>query len=124
MLVFESVIYTEDRHVGNFGVLRDNKSGEIISAAPIFDNGLSLFNFAVREDFDNLDEYAKTRTTPYGISFEEVCAEVMGKTQTEQLRKLIGFKFRLHPSINLPEWRLDAIEKHLQKRVTQLLNIK
>lgn len=124
MLVFDAVIYNEDRHFGNFGVLRDNKSGEIISAAPIFDNGLSLFNFAVREDFDNLDEYAKTRTTPYGISFEEVCAEVMGKTQTEQLRKLIGFKFHRHPSINLPEWRLDAIEKHLQKRVTQLLNIK
>ena len=124
MLVFDAVIYNEDRHFGNFGVLRDNKSGEIISAAPIFDNGLSLFNFAVREDFDNLNEYAQTRTTPYGVSFEEVCAEVMGKTQTEQLRKLIGFKFRRHPSINLPEWRLDAIEKHLQKRVTQLLNVK
>ena len=125
MLVFDAVIYNEDRHFGNFGVLRDNKCGEIVSAAPIFDNGLSLFNFAVREDFDNLNEYAQTRTTPYGVSFEEVCAEVMGKTQTEQLRKLIGFKlFHRHPSINLPEWRLDAIEKHLQKRVLQLLKIK
>ena len=28
MLVFDSVIYNEDRHFGNFGILRDNKSGE------------------------------------------------------------------------------------------------
>ena len=41
MLVFDALIYNEDRHFGNFGVLRDNHSGEIIAPAPIFDNGLS-----------------------------------------------------------------------------------
>lgn len=51
MLAFDAVIYTEDRHLGNFGVLRDNRSGEVTGAAPVFDNGLSLFNFATPEDF-------------------------------------------------------------------------
>lgn len=55
MLVFDAVIYNEDRHFGNFGVLRDNKSGKIIASAPIFDNGLSLFNFATKEDFEDLE---------------------------------------------------------------------
>ena len=40
MLVFDAVIYNEDRHFGNFGVLRDNHTGKIIKPAPIFDNGL------------------------------------------------------------------------------------
>lgn len=123
MLVFDAVIYNEDRHFGNFGVLRDNRSGEITASAPIFDNGLSLFNFATKEDFENLDSYAKTRSTPYGVSFEDVCAEVMGKTQTAQLRRLIDFKFKRHSSINLPEWRIEALEQHIQKRVVQLLDI-
>ena len=81
MLVFDAVIYNEDRHFGNFGILRDNHTGEIIGPAPIFDNGLSLFNFAMPEDFNNLSEYARTRSTPYGVSFESVCQEVIGKKQ-------------------------------------------
>lgn len=123
MLVFDAVIYNEDRHFGNFGVLRDNRSGKITAPAPIFDNGLSLFNFATKEDFEDLSSYAKTRSTPYGVSFEDVCTEVMRKTQTAQLRRLIDFKFKRHSSINLPDWRINALEEHIQKRVIQLLDI-
>ena len=101
MLVFDAVIYNEDRHFGNFGVLRDNHSGALIAPAPLFDHGQSLFNFAMPDDIKNLDEYAKTRYPAYGdISFERICSEVMGKTQAQQLRQLIGFKFERHPSIN------------------------
>lgn len=121
MLVFDAVIYNEDRHFGNFGVLRDNRSGEVTGAAPIFDNGLSLFNFAMPEDFEDLDGYAKTRGTAYGISFETVCREVLGPVQMRQLRRLIGFAFQPHPRLNWPESRLQAIERHLQKRVRQLM---
>ncbi|MCL2512720.1 MAG: XRE family transcriptional regulator [Oscillospiraceae bacterium] len=124
MLVFDAVIYNEDRHFGNFGVLRDNRSGKVIAPAPLFDHGISLFNFAMKDDIANLNEYAKTRFPPYhDLTFESVCAEVTGKTQMEQLRRLIGFTFKRHPSINLPEERLAAIEKHTQKRVRQLMEL-
>ena len=124
MLVLDAVIYNEDRHFGNFGVLRDNHTGEVTGAAPVFDNGMSLFNFAMPEDIKDLDSYAKTRGTAYGVSFESVCQEVMGPIQARQLRKLIGFTFHRHPRLNWPEYRLDAIERHLQKRVQQLLELK
>ena len=94
MLVFDALIYNEDRHFGNFGILRDNHSGKIVSPAPIFDNGLSLFCYAGKEDYENLDEYAKTRSNPYNVSYEEVCAEVMGIKQKEQLRHMVGFRFK------------------------------
>ena len=123
MLVFYAVIYNEDRHFGNFGVLRDNKNGMIIGPAPIFDNGLSLFNYAMDSDIADLENYAKTRSNPYGVSYESICSEIMGTKQKNQLRKLIDFKFTRHPSINLPEERLTAIENHLQNRVRKLLAI-
>lgn len=91
MLVFDAVIYNEDRHFGNFGVLRDNRTGKVIGATPIFNNGLSLFNYAMSDDLEFLEEYAKNRSNPYGISFENVCREVMGAKQRNQLRRLIGF---------------------------------
>ena len=121
MLVFDAVIYNEDRHFGNFGILRDNHTGKILGPAPIFDNGLSLFNYAMPDDIQNLEEYARTRANPYGITYEAICREVMGTRQRNQLRRLIGFRFTRHPSINLPEERLTAIEKHIDQRVRELL---
>jgi len=124
MLVFDAVIYNEDRHFGNFGVLRDNHSGALIAPAPLFDHGLSLFNYAMPKDIKNLDQYAKTRLPAYpDVTFEDICREVAGKAQAQQLRRLIGFTFKRHPSVNWPEERLTAIEKHLQKRVRQLLGM-
>lgn len=123
MLVFDAVIYNEDRHFGNFGVLRDNHTGKILGPAPIFDNGISLFNAAMPDDFQHLSEYAKTRSTPYGVPFERIVSEVMGKKQTAQLRRLIGFRFTRHPFINLPEERLQAIEKQLELRTRELLSL-
>ena len=123
MLVFDALIYNEDRHFGNFGVLRENRSGNIIAPAPIFDNGLSLFCYAGKEDYANLNEYAKTRSNPYNVSYEEVCAEVMGPRQKEQLRRMIRFRFQRHESLNLPEEHLQAIERHLEGRVRELLAI-
>lgn len=123
MLVFDAVIYNEDRHFGNFGVLRDNHTGKIIKPAPVFDNGLSLFNFAMADDLENLSEYAKTRTPPYGVSFDEVCKAVMGSKQKSQLRKLLNSTFTKHPSINLPEDRLAAIEAQISKRARELMSI-
>lgn len=124
MLVFDAVIYNEDRHFGNFGLLRDSRSGEILRPAPLFDHGLSLFNFAMPNDISDLDEYAKTRFPAYpDVTFESIFSEVCGKTQAPQLRHLNGFSFRRHPAINWPEERLIAIERHTQTRVRRLLDL-
>lgn len=126
MLVFDALIWNEDRHFGNFGVLRDNHTGSILAPAPIFDNGLSLLCFAGREelcDLTSLREYSKTRTNPYNLPFEEVCAAVMGSKQKAELRRMIGFHFHRHPSINLPEEHLRMLERLLEQRVRELLSI-
>lgn len=123
MLVFDALIYNEDRHFGNFGLLRDNHTGEIIAPAPIFDNGLSLFNFATPDNCRNLGEYAKTRSNPYYVSYEDICREIIGPKQKAELRRMVDFKFTRHPSLNLPEERLSAIERQLGERTRELLSL-
>lgn len=123
MIVFDALIYNEDRHFGNFGLLRNNHTGEIIAPAPIFDNGLSLFNYAMPEDIKNLREYAQTRSNPYHISYGSLCRELMGPKQKAQCRKMLGFKFTRHPSYNLPDERLTAIEEQIAERSRELLSI-
>ena len=124
MLMFDALIYNEDRHFGNFGLLRSNHTGEIISAAPIFDNGLSLFNYAMPSDYADLENYAKTRSPVYpGTTFEGICQSFMTAKQVAKLRKVLDFTFVRHPKLNLPEEHLTAIEKHLKTRASRLISL-
>lgn len=123
MLIFDALICNEDRHFGNFGLLVDNKTNQPYAFAPIFDNGLSLFNYGMPEDFDHLVEYAKTRSSSYGVPFENVVKEFITPRQKEQLRKMIGFRFIKDKNYNLPAKRLKAIENWLQTRVQSLLKL-
>ena len=121
MLVFDALIYNEDRHFGNFGVLMDSKTRKFTRAAPIFDNGVSLFNYAMPDEYEHLDTYSQTRSNPYGIPYEVICEEAIGVLQRTQLKRMIGFSFRRHELYNLPEHRLRAIEKQISYRVRELL---
>lgn len=55
MLVFDALICNEVRHFVTFGILRDNKSGNAVSPAPIFDNVISLFCYSMKDDLSDLE---------------------------------------------------------------------
>lgn len=128
MLVFDAVIYNSDRHFGNFGLLQDNRTGKIIAPAPIFDNGYSLFNFAMEDDFADLKAYAATRSSATGANHTDIAKIVMGPKQREQLRRLINFKFEPHKSNKSPvkfsAKRRKDLEAFIQYRIRELLNEK
>lgn len=123
MLVFDALIYNEDRHFGNFGLVVDSHTNQPCGFAPLFDHGLSLFNYAMPDDLADLDTYARTRMSAYGIPFETIVREFISPRQREMLRRMIGFSFVRHNRYNLPPERLRYIEKHLQKRVHDLINL-
>lgn len=123
MLVFDALIYNEDRHFGNFGLMVDNRTNRPCAFAPLFDHGISLFNYAMPDDLDDLDAYAKTRSSSYGVPFENIVQAFISPRQKEALRRLIGFRFENRYKYRLPAKRLRAMERHLQARVQQLLEI-
>ena len=123
MLIFDALIFNEDRHFGNFGIIVDNKTNKPCAFAPIFDNGLSLFNYAMMDDLENIEEYAKTRISSYGVPFENIVREFIMPRQKAKLRKMIGFEFELDRNYNLPAKRMRKIENYLQVRVAELLNL-
>ena len=59
LLVFDALIYNIDRHLGNFGMIIDNNTGEFLREAPIFDNGYSLMNLLYKEDLDHINAVLK-----------------------------------------------------------------
>ncbi|MCL2159133.1 MAG: hypothetical protein FWH48_06985 [Oscillospiraceae bacterium] len=43
ILILDYIVLNEDRHFGNFGMIRSANTGELIRPAPVFDTGSSLF---------------------------------------------------------------------------------
>ena len=44
MVFLDTIVANPDRHTFNFGLLRDPKSGEVVSLAPNFDNNMALIS--------------------------------------------------------------------------------
>lgn len=123
MLVFDAIILNEDRHFGNFGVLIDNKTNQIIAPAPIFDNGLSLLCYGMQEDFHNIEEYAATRTPATYQNFMEYIRPLITKRQKEKVRKLLSLEFDKNSRYKLPNSRLRRLEKLVRDRAVEILNM-
>lgn len=123
MLVFDALICNEDRHFANFGLMVDSRTNRPYAFAPLFDHGLSLFNYAMPDDFEDLDAYAKTRLSAYNVPFENIVREFCTARQREKLRRMFDFTFAEDKTYHLPAWREKAIEAWLRKRAGELIEI-
>ncbi|MDU2643732.1 MAG: protein kinase [Negativicoccus succinicivorans] len=110
MLLFDAVIANEDRHLGNFGFLLDTNSNCLKGPAPLFDHGNSLFFNATDEEFADIFEYAPTRRSGIGLTFEEQAKLFLRRRHLSGLQKLT--------KLILPRHK----DPHIDFIVTQLEN--
>lgn len=113
LMLFDSITGNRDRHLGNFGMLVDNQTFEVIKPAPIFNNGesvLNYYNFSKNLDFRM---YA-SRTNSLGQRFADVFKTYADKRHQNFFEKLKNFKFEKHPYYNLPNEILKSFENHLK----------
>ncbi len=97
MLVFDSVIANKDRHFGNYGVLRDNATGEVLGMAPLFDHNLSLFCDEPDSSLslEQLIEAEKRYAAAFGTNLHAQIEDVMEPSQVPLLERLVDFEFAL-----------------------------
>lgn len=126
IFLFDAIVHNTDRHLGNLGFLVDNDRNEIIGAAPIFDNGNSLFSTALYRPGTRYDDFGDLAKYAGGISpalYNGWLSIPGGLTadMKERLRRLDGFRFTRHSYYNLPAPRLRKIEKFIQAHVAKIL---
>ena len=104
----------------------DNRTNTVVSPAPLFDHGNSLFNFAGMDAWSSdaaLEEYIETLAPSVYDDFLGTAKSVLTPELREKLRHLLTFRFKKHPRYNLPTKRLRMIEKQVQKRARVLLDM-
>ena len=122
MMLFDSIIANQDRHLGNWGVLIDNDTGEFLKVAPIFDNGFSLFYGASNADLQQAyhEEYKKSLRCKY-LSLVDQAQLFVNKRHLPSLRKLLKFRFERHPKYNIAEETLQLMEAFIRERAQKTL---
>lgn len=122
MFVIDAVILNEDRHKNNFGFIINNKTQEIVDMAPLFDHNISLLPYAEEEEFKDIDEYMEQKGPRLADSWVRSAAMCLTSDIRKVLIDLMDFEFEKHAKYNLPDWRLDYLNKIVRKMINDILN--
>lgn len=122
MLILDALILNEDRHYGNFGFLVDNDTLKLKKLAPTFDHNRSLL-FSVSDE--RLNQYVENMfdiNSRFDVDFNEIAHKMLTPEIRNLLNNLKGFQFERHAQFNLPEERLNLLEKIIDIQIYKVLN--
>jgi hypothetical protein len=109
-LLLDYIILNEDRHFGNFGLIRDVNTGEFVSPAPIFDSGSSMY-------YDSRITSVIPEAKPFSKDFEKQLGYIDARPFLEGLMELSDCIGRLVDECFTDEY--ETAERAAQiKRIT------
>ena len=121
MMIFDAIIGNRDRHLGNFGYLRDNDTGEYIKPAPLFDNGMSLLYGAAGNSQSNVASYSRTARGKYLRGLDDYARLFLRVRHISMLQKLLRFSFTNHPTYKVSDEMIAAMTQFVRNRVKRLM---
>jgi hypothetical protein len=121
MIIVDYLIRNTDRHVGNYGILRNSETLKWEKIAPLFDNGNSLWHDAQGIKYINANEKSNSRSF---TGENEKNISLVGDIGWYDKSKINNFdeviKKALKNNKNMDDERIDRIAGEFKKRVVNL----
>lgn len=124
MMLFDAIIGNTDRHLANFGMLKDNNTGELLKPFPVFDNGLSMLNHMTEDEITNknyINQYNRERTNAFNQNFDEAMKLYSKDRHISKLIKLKNFKIEKHTKYNLDDKWIRGLENNIRSNAEKCL---
>lgn len=125
MLILDSMILNTDRHLNNFGFLRDPETLEWKGCAPIFDSGTSMLHHVsvpvLKINFEN--EIKQLKSKPFYKTFNEQlqrlpCQKYYDKLEINNLSGIdVYLKNLLSKNINISQERAELLCNILKNQI-------
>lgn len=116
MMIYDALILNLDRHLGNFGYLIDNNTGEYLDPAPLFDNGNSL----LATSFHNMTESYVSMVLNHPLiqqrgkflTYKDAIDTFAGQRHKSLPQELKSFSFKQpdNPKLQIPTESLKAMD--------------
>ncbi|MBQ8935369.1 MAG: HipA protein [Oscillospiraceae bacterium] len=122
MCILDALILNTDRHLGNFGVLVNNDTMEVLGMAPVYDNNRSLLFDMDMDQLTKRRDWCIQKCQPrFGIGFIPTAKGMLTDQLRAELEQLPGFAFQQHPYISAEQERLDILSEIVNRQIEQIL---
>jgi len=122
MCVLDALIYNPDRHYGNFGVLFDTDTMQVLSMAPVFDHNRCLFPELDNEQLSKPEYYTAKCRPRLGKDFVLTARNLLTDDIRSDLYLLRDFSFSQHNAIKAEQERLDALSILVRDQAARILD--
>lgn len=123
MLVLDALTCNYDRHLNNIQFLVDSDTFDIVSLAPVFDNGMGLCSHCKDENVEAFIEYGNDHVPFAYYSFDDNIPQLMSEDMHSRLENIRDFSFVNHKEYPVSDERLKALNGFIQNRINRLLEI-
>jgi hypothetical protein len=122
MLVIDALCFNQDRHSGNFGIIFNNDTMEIVKMAPVFDLNISLFPYVHMDEFDKIGDKLFDYCPKLGDDFTRIGQMGMNDVIRERVKDLKDFHFSFRGNEQFPLQRVEIIEKIVNIQAEAILS--
>ena len=123
MLILDALTCNYDRHLNNIQFLVNSENYEIISLAPVFDNGMGLCSHCKEETAEAIIDYGSNHVPFAYYSFDDHIPQLMSKEMYERIDGIRDFSFANHKYYPVSEERLSALNGFIRHRIKRLLEL-
>ena len=123
MLVLDALTCNYDRHLNNIQFLVDSDTYEIISLAPVFDNGMGLCSHCKEETTEAFIDYGSNHVPFTYYSFDDHIPKLISKEMYERIDNIRDFNFVNHTDYPVSDERLSALNGFIRHRIKRLLEL-
>lgn len=121
LLVTDALCFNQDRHSGNYGVLFNNDTLEIVGIAPIFDMNVSLLPYIADKDFENIGDKLYECSPELGEDFTRLGQMGINDSIRERVKDMRDFSFAFRgDDVFLPK-RVECLEKLIRQQAAAIL---
>lgn len=122
MLVIDSLCFNQDRHAGNYGVLFDNDTLQIVKMSPVFDLNISLFPYVEKEEFSNIGDKLFEYAPKLGNDFTRIGQMGMNDVLRDRIKDMKDFSFSFRGDDVFSSERVKTIERIVRRQAEAILS--
>lgn len=122
MLVIDALCFNQDRHSGNYGVLFDNETLEIVKMSPVFDLNISLLPYVMEEEFLNIGDKLFEYAPKLGEDFTRIGQMGMNDVLRDRVKDMKDFSFSFRGDDVFTPERVKVIEDVVRRQAEAILS--